>query len=225
MAWRLAGSLVTLRSQVNERWPTRDTHSDGTIGDAAHAATASDHNPNAQGVVCAFDLDVDLDGVDDSFDSTGSLHAVINSIIGSRDSRVAFIILDHRIVRSYDKPGVAAWTWDAYHGADPHTSHAHISVGQGPEGNRIGNYDDPSPWVINEGDDMLDSNDPLVQRLLAAAENTAWGVLDPAQGLRKMVADLAGKPVAAIDAKAIADAIPKDIAQQVADALVERLKS
>ena len=54
-AWRAAHSLTTLLAQVNKAHPGRSKKSDGVIGDKAHAATASDHNPVA-GVVHALDL-------------------------------------------------------------------------------------------------------------------------------------------------------------------------
>ena len=51
----LAG--VTLRDQVNRRWPKRDKRSDGWIGDAAHSQRASFHNPDKRGLVFAIDID------------------------------------------------------------------------------------------------------------------------------------------------------------------------
>lgn len=50
---------VTLRDQVNARWPKRDKRSDGWIGDSAHAArgNASFHNPDKRGLVFAIDID------------------------------------------------------------------------------------------------------------------------------------------------------------------------
>jgi hypothetical protein len=62
MAWFLNPALTRFRNEVNSRWPHRDKTSDGTIGDAAHQATNSDHNPDADGSVDAWDMDVD--GVD-----------------------------------------------------------------------------------------------------------------------------------------------------------------
>src|SRR4051794_9209283 len=56
MAFRLAKALETLRSQVNAAHPTRRKASDGWIGDTAHSARKSDHNPNSAGVVCALDM-------------------------------------------------------------------------------------------------------------------------------------------------------------------------
>jgi hypothetical protein len=62
MAWFLNPALTRFRDEVNARWPHRDKTSDGTIGDEAHQATSSDHNPDADGSVDAWDMDVD--GVD-----------------------------------------------------------------------------------------------------------------------------------------------------------------
>lgn len=54
---RLCKSGVVLRNQVNKRFPGRDKRSDGWIGDAAHQARKSDHNPDEHGVVYALDID------------------------------------------------------------------------------------------------------------------------------------------------------------------------
>ena len=58
----LAPSLVQLRNEINRRWPNRDKTSDGWIGDPAHQATKSDHNPDSKG--CVHALDIDKDGID-----------------------------------------------------------------------------------------------------------------------------------------------------------------
>jgi hypothetical protein len=57
---KLCAAGIILRTQVNERWPNRDKRTDGWIGDKAHQARQSDHNPDAKGWVRAIDLDADL---------------------------------------------------------------------------------------------------------------------------------------------------------------------
>ncbi|MBD3782440.1 MAG: hypothetical protein IE926_05700 [Micrococcales bacterium] len=115
MSWRPAPCLVKLRDQVNRYAPDRSKRSDGMIGDAAHAATVSDHNPDAAGIVRAFDVTHDpAHGLD-----CGALAA---AIVASRDPRVKYLIWNGRVI------GSKHWTWTPYDGADPHTSHLHVSV-------------------------------------------------------------------------------------------------
>lgn len=133
MAWRLAGSLVTLRAQINAEWPARSRRSDGTIGDSSHAARASDHNPNAQGVVTAFDCTHDpASGAD--------MHLVAEDLRESRDPRLEYVIFYGRMFASYRTAARAPWTWGPYTGSNPHTSHMHVSV--------TGLYDRTDEWQI-----------------------------------------------------------------------------
>lgn len=150
MAWRLAYSLDTLRTQVNVAWPNRSKVSDGTIGDPAHAATASDHNPNAVGVVCALDLTHDPAH---GFDA----HAVADNLRVNRHPDLKYIISNRRIATA-----LTGWQWVKYNGVNPHDKHIHISVGRGPDGKSVQPYDDRIKWnikgepdvgrVLNKGD-------------------------------------------------------------------------
>jgi hypothetical protein len=131
MGWRLAKSLETLRSQVNAKWPNRDKSSDGTIGDAAHQATNSDHNQNSAGVVTAMDITHDpAHGLD--------ARKLAETLVASRDPRIKYIISNAQIVSSQVSP----WRWRPYTGANAHRQHVHISV--------AGDYDDPRPWNLGE---------------------------------------------------------------------------
>jgi hypothetical protein len=56
MAKLVAGG-VTLRAQLDARFPGRDKRSDGWIGDAAHSERFSWHNADKAGWVWALDLD------------------------------------------------------------------------------------------------------------------------------------------------------------------------
>jgi hypothetical protein len=73
MAWRLNTALTNFRAAVDRAYPNRDRTSDGTIGDAAHQASVSDHNPDPDGTVDAWDMDVNLRSGDDR--GTGSTTA------------------------------------------------------------------------------------------------------------------------------------------------------
>lgn len=122
MAWRLAGSLVTFRDQLNTMYPNRNKASDGTIGDAAHQAegSASDHNPwyvrDGIGVVTAIDITHDpINGL--------SVDALSDQLAASRDPRIKYIIANNQIMVPSQ-----GWNWQQYDGTDPHTSHVHLSV-------------------------------------------------------------------------------------------------
>ncbi len=129
MSWRLAKSLETLRSQVNAMAPNRSKDSDGSIGDAAHAATKSEHNPNAAGVVRAIDITHDPAHGFDSW-------AFADMLRVRADKRIYYVISNGRIAN----PGQP---WRTYTGANKHDHHVHISVVADAQG-----YDDTSPWNI-----------------------------------------------------------------------------
>lgn len=113
--WRLANSLITLRDQVNSVCPGRNKASDGTIGDAAHAASVSDHNPNGAGVVTAIDITHDPAHGFDIADFSEMLRI-------NQDARIKYVIANRRI---FIAPN---YNWINYIGSDPHTNHVHISV-------------------------------------------------------------------------------------------------
>jgi hypothetical protein len=139
MAWRLAKSLVVFRNELNAIAPNRSKRSDGTIGDAAHAASDSDHNENDAGVVCAFDGTHDPAG--------GADMAAITEFLRLHPPRaLKYMIFNRRICSRKN-----GWKWVAYHGSNPHDKHAHFSTGEGPDGHSTGPYDDTTPWGIASG--------------------------------------------------------------------------
>lgn len=109
---RLAPSLRNLFDEINEVWPRRDRRSDGWIGDKAHQARQSDHNPDSRGIVHA--IDIDRDGI--------NVNTVISACI--RDDRpTSYVVYSRRIwTRSRN------WESREYRGSNPHTSHIHVSI-------------------------------------------------------------------------------------------------
>ncbi|HKY57649.1 MAG TPA: hypothetical protein VJL80_06400 [Aeromicrobium sp.] len=142
MTWRLAKSLDKLRAEVNDLFPGRSKVSDGTIGDAAHATRTSDHNPwvkdGTTGIVTAIDITEDAErGIPEIADF------IVSTLVERRDPRVKYIIHEGRIWRSYDKPGIPAWTSAPYTGTNGHFKHVHVSVQ--PEKVR---YDSLDSWGL-----------------------------------------------------------------------------
>lgn len=127
---RGAYSLITLRDQINAKFPYRDKASDGGIGDPAHAARVSDHNPDANGVWHAYDFDHDPDsnGLD--------CYILKAQLIASHDSRIKYIIFMRRIWYASSRSEFY------YDGVNAHDHHMHLSVVSGAVG------DDPRRWVL-----------------------------------------------------------------------------
>jgi hypothetical protein len=138
--WRVAKALLALREQVNAMAPNRRKKSDGTIGDAAHATRASDHNPWVReagvGVVTAMDLTHDPTGGCDA-------GALANALLASRDPRIKYVIFNRRIASHLRKGAAAPFEWRPYGGSNPHTHHVHISVREMKTA-----YDATDPWTI-----------------------------------------------------------------------------
>ena len=125
-SWHLAPSLAQLRREINTRWPNRDKTSDGTIGDAAHSARASDHNPNSRGSVNAIDID------EDGIDAWGLIALLVT------DPRVYYVIYEGRIWQR--KHGFAP---RPYTGINQHRKHVHVSIIQS-----VAAEQNTTPWSV-----------------------------------------------------------------------------
>lgn len=140
--WRLAPSLVALIDECDQRASDRSTASDGSIGDTAHAARDSDHNP-ADGWVTAVDVTDDKAGGCDA-------DALAHLIVARRDPRVKYVIWNRTIAKSYvDGKGTPAWQPQPYTGLNAHEKHTHVSVH-----NTAAARNDTGPWWGEEDIDM-----------------------------------------------------------------------
>ena len=110
-----------LRLQVDDSYSDRDRTSDGWIGDTRHQARPSDHNPDAEGIVRAIDIDRDLFGKAKP-DLMPDLADQLRLCAKRGDKRISYIIFDGRIASSKK-----AWAWRTYTGINKHNHHCHIS--------------------------------------------------------------------------------------------------
>lgn len=111
----LAPSLRNLFNEIDAAWPNRDRRTDGWIGDAAHQARQSDHNPDSRGIVHA--IDVDKDGIDPMY--------VVEQCI-SENRPTEYVIWNRQIwSRTRD------FAPRPYTGSNPHTDHIHVSIRYG----------------------------------------------------------------------------------------------
>jgi hypothetical protein len=141
MAWRNAYAIDTLKSELKIVFPLRDTESDGTIGDAAHASRTSDHNPfvivNGTGIVRAFDIDEDLDGnpVNNPYDARAVFDHLLK-LARAGDKRIRYIIYEGLIYS--DKYNFVA---RIYTGTNAHKKHIHLSLSLEER-----YFDSKAPW-------------------------------------------------------------------------------
>lgn len=135
--WRLAFSLQVLREQLNDLYPNRSKESDGSIGDARHQSSKSDHNPWVRikqgtitmGIVTAIDI---------THDPEGGVNCIELAEMIKLDSRVKYVIWDKMIYNPTVKT-----VWRRYRGVNPHTKHLHVSVMPQQKF-----FDDRKPWQL-----------------------------------------------------------------------------
>ncbi|MEU5939416.1 hypothetical protein ABZ807_09515 [Micromonospora sp. NPDC047548] len=203
MAYYLAPALDVLRAEIDTRWPGRDRTSDGWIGDAAHQASRSDHNPNSRGSVDA--IDVDKDGVD--------VAAIIAAF--ERHPSAHYWIFNRQIADADD-----GWRRRPYIGPNPHDKHLHGSIRQTRTAEQ-----DRRPWGLLE-DDMLPEDRAKLDELHETVTRWRSGMPTMADGKRGIeavrwrqrdepwqkavddkLAALAARPPVVIDYDRLADAI------------------
>ena len=121
MTPKLCKAGQQLRLQVDDSFGDRDRASDGWVGDLRHASRPSDHNPDAEGIVRAIDIDRDLSGKAKP-DLMPDLADQIRLCARAGDKRISYVIFDGRIASSKK-----SWAWRPYDGSNKHNHHCHIS--------------------------------------------------------------------------------------------------
>jgi hypothetical protein len=132
MAWYLNPALTNFRNAVNAKYPGRDKGTDGTIGDRAHAGTNSDHNPDSDGSVDAWDMDVDLNGVGKPY--TADVER-LKAVFQEHESSQYWIHNGQIASRS------TGWQRRRYTGSNRHDKHVHWNT-------RSSHENSNAPWVL-----------------------------------------------------------------------------
>lgn len=137
MYWTVAPCLDEFRAEINSIFPNRDKKSDGTKGNAAHAARKSDHNPDENGIVKAYDVDEDLlgEGNPSGQDELAKIAEYLRGLGEGGDFRLnggpgylnGYIIYERKITGAGK-----GWTWRNYSGPNAHLIHMHISCCSNP---------------------------------------------------------------------------------------------
>lgn len=121
-------------SDVNARWPGRSKGSDGWIGDAAHQATRSDHNPDSRGMVHARDFTVS--GLDAA--------TLVAALVAHPSTQY---VIWNRTIWSRTR-GMAPVR---YTGSDPHTGHVHASIRYAADAEQSSQHLDLGGLSVNVG--------------------------------------------------------------------------
>lgn len=149
MTWRIAEAVLTLRAEVDRKFPDRERVSDGTIGNEAHQLLGkkSDHNPWLKdgdvGVVRALDVDAGPGEFPNrAHDTVGDTVSEVARLAGKAGHPAladgGYVIYEGKIASAVSP----AWEWRPHNG-DSHESHPHISVGRNK-----GAFDSKEPWGL-----------------------------------------------------------------------------
>lgn len=117
MAWSLAHNLDSRSNSCKAEYPGITVYS---IGDQSHQAEASDHNPDARGIVHAIDVM--------TYSDIGRGNEVRDWALSWPNDLEYVIFNRHIYERYYD------FRARDYYGSDPHTDHVHISGKHGSTG-------------------------------------------------------------------------------------------
>lgn len=138
MSWQLTRGLQNLLDQFNAAFPDRDHTSDGTIGDAAHQAETSGHNPDDtpgskpewdgdpdhDPEVRAEDLDSDLRVPASLGHPAVTMQMVVDHLRALPGLNTVIRYMIYNRTMYHERDGFAP---TSYTGASAHTEHLHVS--------------------------------------------------------------------------------------------------
>lgn len=155
MAWVLTKNLIAFRNQLNAIAPKRDKTSDGSIGDAAHQAEVSGHNPDetanseckdsdSTNEVRAIDVDKDLNVPGLTMEDI--VQHLLKLARTGKLSVIRYIIYNRRIWSAS-----SGWVQKAYTGSNPHDKHMHLSGACNQTADEAANFDYHLDELVDDG--------------------------------------------------------------------------
>jgi hypothetical protein len=124
---RLCRAGVTLRKQIDDKWPARDRRSDGWIGDSRHSQRRSFHNPDKHGVVYALDIDENMGRGKERNGATARQFAdelvtyAASNLPGAK--RILHVVYEDQVASGTYRRWFWKWRGKGY----GHTGHIHIT--------------------------------------------------------------------------------------------------
>lgn len=162
--WELNPFLTSWRSAVNAAFPHRTKGSDGTIGDLSHSRSTSEHNPDSDGSVDAWDCDINLFG---SSHPTGTAEevAAVRALLKEfqRQPQAQLWIFRGQICNR----DIGPWKVRPYQGPSPHDHHVHFQSRSSMERQKYSGDLDKVLTAINRGGVTLSWEDDVIS-------NPAW---------------------------------------------------
>lgn len=165
MSWKPVAGITTLQDQIDKRWPTRDKASEGILGDSAHSARLSDHNPDSKGLVHAIDVDEDFNGSPHDTEWYADQLIAYARMKRSGSVRLKYAMYENRIASGT----YSAQNWVWRNGDYGHTKHIHTSFTTTGEGDGS-EFQIP---ILYGKSGYWDGNVPYFDILLDSAKNGA----------------------------------------------------
>lgn len=225
MAWFPEPAVVSILLDANRVAPHRSHVSDGIIGDATHAASVSDHNPDTDGGVHACDITHDPAN---GFNSWFWANVISNRMLRGEETRVKYLVAN-----AGDGPDLIfhtnnpRWVQNGSYKTE-HRNHLHVSIKYTDEAEN-----DTSPFfsagLNTEGDPVTPQevqqiaeavNAVVGNRVIGAVQTTLRDVTVPSivnSVVSKLATALSSAGLGSIiDTEAIAKAVNDELHKRTA---------